>query len=136
MAIPFQCHQCGGQFAAPEQLAGKKAKCQRCGAVVQVPAAAAAPAFAATPEGPRGDLFQASGMSAANPLAGTLSPLAAPGYQTGGVYSQQAMGQSGGGMPWGWILGGGAALIVLTGVIGLVVTLSSMIFQPGPGPGP
>src|SRR6188472_828763 len=37
MAIEFACQQCGGQFAAPEELAGKKAKCKRCGAIVTVP---------------------------------------------------------------------------------------------------
>src|SRR6185503_11791640 len=132
MAIPFQCHQCGGQFAAPDELAGKKAKCQRCGAVVQVPAAAPVAAFAGAPAGPQADLFQSAGMPAANPL----SPLAAPSYpQNGGAYLQTAVGQSSGGMPWGWILGGGAALIVLAGFIGLIMTLAPMLFRPQPNVG-
>jgi len=162
MAIPFQCHQCGGQFAAPDQLAGKKAKCQRCGAVVQVPHAAAgssegavaAQAFGmamagqgasgqwpgATGQAAGGDLFQSPGMPAANPLtpmgANPYGQAANPYGQAGGTYLQPAVGAGGGGMPWGWILGGGAALIVLAGLIGLVMTISSMLSRPDPGPGP
>jgi hypothetical protein len=45
-----------------------------------------------------------------------------------------AAGQSGGGVPWGWIIGGGAAVLVLVGVIGLVVIVSSLFSRPQPGP--
>jgi hypothetical protein len=160
MAIPFQCHQCGGQFAAPDQFAGKKAKCQRCGAVVQVPHAPAGPsegelaaqafsmAMAGQPVGgrpaPQTDLFGSAGMTPNNPVANPLTPMGANPYgqaanpygqQAGGAYLQPAVGAgSGGGMPWGWILGGGAALIVLAGVIGVVVTISSLLSRPDPAP--
>ena len=140
MAIPFQCHQCGGQFAAPDQLAGKKAKCQRCGAVVQVPQAAhsadplnaagsghlAAQAFAAAMAGQPVDPFQS---------AGTATMQANP-YSQGGADLHPAMQPSSGSMPWGWILGGGAALIILAGCAGLIMTLSSMLPGPRPNPGP
>ena len=146
MAIPFQCHQCGGQFAAPDQLAGKKAKCQRCGAVVQVPHAVpaaypsegelASRAFAAAMAGQQPDLFQSAGVPAAGQMAGPLTPMSGQPYGAGSsAYQHPAVGQSGSAVPWGWILGGGAALIVLTALIGLVVTLSSMLARPQP-PGP
>jgi hypothetical protein len=142
MAIPFQCHQCGGQFAAPDQLAGKKARCQRCGAVVQVPHAAAyvsegelaAQAFAAAMAGQQPGMYQPAAAPAAAPFASPVAPMSANPYGQA-AYPQPAMGQAGGGMPWGWILGGGAALIIVTGVIGLIVTLSSMLARPQP-PGP
>jgi hypothetical protein len=161
MAIPFQCHSCGGQFAAPDQLAGKKAKCQRCGTVVQVPHAApgasegelAARAFSMAMAGQpvggthaaQADLFGSAGMPPGMP-ANPLTPMGANPYgqaanpygqQAGGAYLQPAVGAGGGGgMPWGWILGGGAALIVLAGLIGVVVTISSMLSRPDPVPGP
>ena len=166
MAIPFQCHSCGGQFAAPDQLAGKKAKCQRCGTVVQVPHAApgasegelAARAFSMAMAGQpvggthaaQADLFGSAamspGMGQGMPAANPLTPMGANPYgqaanpygqQAGGAYLQPAVGAGGGGgMPWGWILGGGAALIVLAGLIGVVVTISSMLSRPDPVPGP
>ena len=43
MAIAFQCHKCGGKFAAPDHLAGQQARCQRCSTVVNVPLASAVP---------------------------------------------------------------------------------------------
>ena len=43
MAIAFQCHKCGGKFAAPDHLAGQQARCQRCGSVVNVPLASDVP---------------------------------------------------------------------------------------------
>src|SRR5687767_3281865 len=101
MAIPFQCQGCGGQFAAPDQLAGKKARCQRCGAVVQVPLA----------QGPgprdagRGDSFgvqgsqgalaaQAFGMAMGAQPAGSYGAQPATSYpaQHGGSYGAQPAG--------------------------------------------
>ena len=37
MAIDFLCSGCGEAFSVPETLAGKKAKCESCGTIVQVP---------------------------------------------------------------------------------------------------
>ncbi len=39
MAIRFSCDGCGATFSVPDNFAGKRAKCKKCGAPVQVPAA-------------------------------------------------------------------------------------------------
>ena len=48
MAIRFSCDGCGATFNVPDNFAGKRAKCKKCGAAVQVPAAEA-PVAAPTP---------------------------------------------------------------------------------------
>jgi hypothetical protein len=45
--IRFACPSCGAKVAAPEQLAGRKAPCKRCGETIRVPAAPPATAIAA-----------------------------------------------------------------------------------------
>jgi hypothetical protein len=111
---------------------------------VQVPHAAATTylsegeiasrAFAAAMAGQQPGMYQSAAAPAADPFASPVAPLSANPYGQA-AYPQPATGQAGSVMPWGWILGGGAALIVLTAVIGLVVTLSSMLARPQP-PGP
>ncbi|HEX5106691.1 MAG TPA: hypothetical protein VFV87_22880, partial [Pirellulaceae bacterium] len=138
MAIPFQCHQCGGQFAAPDQLAGKKAKCQRCGAVVEVPAATYAGAGLTTlgpatgGQMPSADpLANPLAHAAANPygaqVANPYGPQAAGAYpqQDGGAHLQPAVAATGNEIPWGWIIGGGGAVIVVAGLIGVVMMVWS-----------
>jgi uncharacterized RDD family membrane protein YckC/phage FluMu protein Com len=41
MPIEFNCSQCNKQLRTPDETAGKKAKCPQCGAVTQIPYAAA-----------------------------------------------------------------------------------------------
>jgi phage FluMu protein Com len=43
MPIEFRCAQCQKLLRTPDDTAGKQAKCPDCGAIVQVPAAGAAP---------------------------------------------------------------------------------------------
>src|SRR5690348_8984728 len=43
MSIRFSCAQCGKAFAVGEQFAGKRVKCNECGAALTIPAATAAP---------------------------------------------------------------------------------------------
>lgn len=112
MPIPFQCHQCGSQFAAPDQLAGKQARCQKCGAVVNVPAARLA---ASLPSDPLGAL-------PADPFAAgarTLQPAAAP---------------SGGNIPWVPIIVGGG-MIAFVGVGFLVLVAVVRMMWPSDPPG-
>jgi len=47
--IHFACSGCGAQFNVPENFAGRRARCKKCGGVVTVPAAAKAPARLAAP---------------------------------------------------------------------------------------
>src|SRR5215470_17903107 len=42
MSIPIRCEPCAADFKAPDQLAGKKVKCPRCGQIIRVPAGAEA----------------------------------------------------------------------------------------------
>jgi predicted Zn finger-like uncharacterized protein len=39
MSLPVQCPQCGTQFNARLELAGKRVKCSQCGSVISIPAA-------------------------------------------------------------------------------------------------
>lgn len=76
MAIVAQCGQCGKKFQAPDSFAGKRAKCS-CGAVIEVPgAAAAAPQEKPRPQAPRKDLPKPEPKSAILPK--TPKPAAAP----------------------------------------------------------
>lgn len=68
MPIPIQCPACGTKLQAPDQVAGKKVKCPKCGQVVAVPAAAGAAVAAA-----------ASGRPSAPPPARPRQPAAAAG---------------------------------------------------------
>jgi tetratricopeptide (TPR) repeat protein len=50
MAISFQCASCGKSFQVGQELAGKKAKCSKCGTIIVVPLASVGDA--ATPMSP------------------------------------------------------------------------------------
>src|SRR4051812_10064407 len=39
----FKCHQCSQQLKASDDASGKRVKCPKCGAIVQVPSLATAP---------------------------------------------------------------------------------------------
>ena len=41
MAVTVRCHACDNRLLCPDEAAGKKAKCRRCGAVLRVPLPAA-----------------------------------------------------------------------------------------------
>src|SRR5688500_3552686 len=98
MAIAVQCHQCGGEFAAPDAMAGRVARCPRCGAAIEVPhAVAALPAAALSP--------------LPDPFAAAARPV-----QASFAYPQQPA--AGGGVPWAWIVGAGFALLLIAGCVG------------------
>src|SRR5438552_17608004 len=42
MSIPIRCEPCDADLKVPDRLAGKKAKCPRCGEVIPVPASSEA----------------------------------------------------------------------------------------------
>lgn len=52
MPIEFRCTACNKLLRTPDDTAGKQAKCPECGAVMQIPAAAAAPSPQAGDENP------------------------------------------------------------------------------------
>lgn len=54
MPIEFACSQCGKQLRTPDETAGRQAKCPQCGAIMQIPNAAAAPPAAEPPPSPFG----------------------------------------------------------------------------------
>src|SRR5262249_39712885 len=53
--IVFNCPHCGLRLGVKEEFAGKKARCQRCSQVCDVPQAAAVASGAAGPESSAGD---------------------------------------------------------------------------------
>lgn len=53
MPIAIRCAACQTQLKAPDHLAGRAAKCPKCGTAIAVPAIAAPPAPAAAPAAPR-----------------------------------------------------------------------------------
>jgi DNA-directed RNA polymerase subunit RPC12/RpoP len=38
MPMKIECSNCGGRYAAPDELAGKQTRCPGCGEIIQVPA--------------------------------------------------------------------------------------------------
>lgn len=44
MSISVECAKCGARFQAREELAGRRGKCPKCGAAIEVPSLAASPA--------------------------------------------------------------------------------------------
>jgi predicted RNA-binding Zn-ribbon protein involved in translation (DUF1610 family) len=52
VAIEVTCPSCTGRFSAPDNAAGKKAKCPKCGGVIAIPTAA-------PPPPPKDDIFDA-----------------------------------------------------------------------------
>jgi predicted Zn finger-like uncharacterized protein len=51
--IDFNCPQCGAHFSVPDNLAGRRARCKKCGTPLAIPKseAVAAPSASATPDG-------------------------------------------------------------------------------------
>jgi hypothetical protein len=122
MAIGFTCHQCGGQFAAPEPLSGKQAKCKRCGAIVTVPIVLPVePAMlrpAAGPASPPPVPAQAM-------LRQSLAPpdvLADQSPRTSQYTLPPAV--SGEVVPWRLIRGAVAIVVVVSAIVGLKLTVS------------
>ena len=52
MAIRVQCGSCGATMNVKDELAGKRGKCPKCGAVIDVPAAGGSPVEAGPPPAP------------------------------------------------------------------------------------
>ncbi len=52
MAIRVQCSSCGATMNVKDELAGKRGKCPKCGAVIDVPAAGGSPVEAGPPPAP------------------------------------------------------------------------------------
>ena len=67
MPIEFPCPNCSAVLRTPEEAAGKKARCPKCGTIADVPLDSVPQAPSPTPETPAGD-----------PTAGMESPFGAP----------------------------------------------------------
>lgn len=50
MSITFPCGECGQKYQVPQDLAGKRMKCRKCGAIQQVPTPRPRPSAPALPE--------------------------------------------------------------------------------------
>ena len=57
MSIQVQCGRCGKKSAAPDEMAGRQAKCSHCGAVLEIPtifdAIGSSDEFSSAPDRPR-----------------------------------------------------------------------------------
>jgi hypothetical protein len=93
MPIPAQCGQCGQRYQVPDQMAGKQAKCKKCGAIVVVPTPGSPPSMPAQSAGG----FPQPGQP--DPLFGM--PAGQPGFGMPGV-DPLALGQPGWGQPGGF----------------------------------
>lgn len=82
--IELTCSSCGASLKVPDQLAGKKGKCQKCGAVIVVPQPDTAQALANEPQA--GVATNASGRMAlgAPESHGTVAVEPPPAQGTGG----------------------------------------------------
>jgi hypothetical protein len=86
MAIAALCGKCSSRFSVPDQYAGKKGKCKKCGAVVTVPAASAAPTTdkpamtrrKSAPAAKRAVAAAAATSSAIGPATASVSPESRP----------------------------------------------------------
>jgi hypothetical protein len=77
MSIQVRCGQCGKQYAAPDALAGKRARCLQCGAEVEIPT----PISELEPASPVTDLPEqelGAGLTTPDPLADPFAPAPAP----------------------------------------------------------
>jgi hypothetical protein len=73
MAIDVRCPECGSVLKAPEQAAGKKAKCKKCGTSFRVPGGSVPMAT------PAGDLESVGGLSVADSTSlKTIDPASIP----------------------------------------------------------
>lgn len=72
MSISITCDQCGKQYNVTEDLAGKRAKCKQCGAVLVIPSAQPAP----DADSPLADLSALVDAEESSPSAPIPRPLA------------------------------------------------------------
>ena len=75
MAISFQCESCSKKYQVADELAGKKAKCTQCGAIIRVPAPAAEEGpILVSPVGvsPADDTYAVAGEAQPPPMAQLL----------------------------------------------------------------
>ncbi len=74
MSIAVVCSTCASTFKAPENAAGRKAKCPKCGAPLSVPKSASAVASSPKPEVSRVPETAPSGIAAPLALATAVRP--------------------------------------------------------------
>jgi hypothetical protein len=82
MSIQVRCGQCGKQYAAPDALAGKRARCLQCGADVEIPT----PISELEPASPVTDLLEqelGAGLTTPDPLADPFAAAPAPATPRG-----------------------------------------------------
>src|SRR5262249_2687396 len=90
--IAFNCSGCGLRLGVKEEFAGKKARCQRCGQICDVPEVAAVASLAATPDaGEVPDLHTVLPNEAAPAPANGPLPLPAPSEAEAGPDKEQRL---------------------------------------------
>jgi S1-C subfamily serine protease/thiol-disulfide isomerase/thioredoxin/phage FluMu protein Com len=123
MGISVKCGKCQSVLLAPDDKAGQRAKCPKCGTVLQIsPLAAVASQKQATPRPAKPNGSNAD--FGLRPVAGdvNLQPLGPPpatipssswgSSKPAGWYSGNPQ-KSGGGQTWLWMVGVGAAILAL-----------------------
>jgi hypothetical protein len=131
MPITVHCSQCGRSYQLRDELAGKKAKC-KCGGVISIPEAPAAPLAPLVDPDPLSALLDESlpPMGEAAPLPAVAanyqpaSPAPAPVRRRRSEMNPLALGA---------LIGGGAAIVL---IVGLVITLSGGSEEPEPAAAP
>jgi len=98
MPIGVQCSGCGGKFRAPDALAGKRVKCPKCSALIEV--------------------SRADEQHAAQKLASvdkpSHSPPALPAISASVRHKSEGRARR---VLWAWIGGAGATLVIVPGLL-------------------
>ena len=88
MAIPVRCAECGAEFRAKDEHAGRRGKCPKCQAVIQVPGPSVKPQPAPVTKSPPPAQAGAAAKSGAQEILGAfqgeIEPARVPaGYKLG-----------------------------------------------------
>jgi dienelactone hydrolase len=138
MRIHFGCAECGNRLVAPPELAGRKAKCHRCGLVQVIPAPEPR---AEAPEKPKRTSSPAAARASPSPerkVAQTwdwIEPPEAIDDAPAPVLRTRGSGKKSGGSVLPWLIGVPVGLLALGAVVGLCLWLASGQIPAGPGAG-
>lgn len=112
MTITFSCAGCGDGFSVPDSMAGSRASCNKCGAVLQVPATGAQMAASLSP-------VASPGQGAARQTAGDqTNPLIDPSYRGAAEPTSSASAGA------TWMYGSLGAVASMLGLMVLIIFLT------------